>query len=189
MNDKIIKCMEQYKTKEINKRYIVESDFLKIENSDYTLNNGIVLNRDLLIKPSSKAVMVIPKTIDNRYLVVVQPRVATELGVSIEFPAGLVDNDEDCINAVKRELKEETGYISDDIEIIREYYQDTASCSSTISICKAFNCVKVSEQNLDSDEFISFFELSMDELLKLVDLGLICDGNTLYGIEMLKQLN
>lgn len=189
MINEIIKCAEQYKTKEVNKKYVVNSNFLKIENSDYILNNGIIINRDILIKPSLKAVMVIPKTVNNKYLIVVQPRVATKLGFSIEFPAGLVENDEEYVSAIKRELKEETGYTSNDIEIIKEYYQDTASSRATITIAKAINCNKISNQHLDADEFISFFEITLDELIELSNKGLICDGNTLYGIEILKQLN
>lgn len=189
MINEIIRCGQQYRTKQINKKYVVNSSFLKIENSDYVLNNGIVINRDILIKPSLKAIMVIPKTTDNKYIIVVQPRVATRLGFSIEFPAGLVEDNEDYKNAIKRELEEETGYVSNEIEIVREYYQDTASSSATITIAKAFNCNKISKQHLDSDEFISFFEITLDELIELSNKGLICDGNTLYGIEILKQLN
>lgn len=71
------------------------------------------------------AVAVIP---DGRILLVHQYRPAVER-FSLELPAGLLENEEEPKEAMVRELLEETGYLSESIELIGK----TATCSSRIS--------------------------------------------------------
>ena len=189
MIEKIDKVIEYFKTNEIENISTIKSDFLSINTSKYHLNNGETITRDLVVKPLKDAAMVIPKTIDNKYLMVIQPRVSTKKGVAIEFPAGYIEEGEDVIKGVERELEEETGYSSNQLEILREYYPDIGACCSMIYLCIAYECKKVREQHLDNSEYIEYIEVTLEELLELVEKKYIVDGNTLLAIEIIKNMN
>lgn len=184
----ILKYIDLYKINKTEEISTTKGSFLKIVTRKYHLNNNETIIRDTLERPCNKAAMIIPKTINNKYLMVIQPRVCTKRGVTVEFPAGLIDNDEDVIAGIKRELIEETGYDCDNIQILREYYQDPGASDMMLSLTLANNCQKVTEQKLDDDEWISFIELTFDEILELVNNNYIVDGNTLFCIEILTCL-
>jgi ADP-ribose pyrophosphatase len=57
-------------------------------------------------------------------LLVRQYRPAIE-EMTLELPAGLVEDDEDPSRAAKRELIEETGYVANDVECLGWLYTDT----------------------------------------------------------------
>lgn len=59
----------------------------------------------------------IPYTRDGRILLVRQYRAAVG-GTSLEFPAGRIAGSEDALSAVRRELFEEIGFITDSIESV-----------------------------------------------------------------------
>lgn len=64
-------------------------------------------------------VAIIPVTPDGDLLLIRQFRPTMNCYV-IEFPAGLNDRGEDLREAARRELVEETGYVSDDLEFLAE---------------------------------------------------------------------
>ena len=189
MYEKIEKAIEQFKIIKVENINIVTSDFLSVNTSKYYLNNGEVITRDLVVKPLGDAAMVIPRTKDNRYVMVIQPRIATKRGITIEFPAGFIEDKEDVLTGMKRELEEETGYTSNQLEILREYYPDIGACSSMVTLAIAYNCEKVQEQKLDNDEFIEYIELTLNEIEELIDKKYIVDCNSLLAIEIIKNMN
>ena len=189
MIDKIESIINKFKTNQVDDINTIKSDFLSINTSKYHLNNGHEITRDLVVKPLKDAAMVIPRTINNSFLMVIQPRIATKKGVAIEFPAGYIEENEDSLHGIERELEEETGYVSNQLEILRQYYTDIGTCSSTLTLCLATNCIKVKEQKLDADEYVEYIELTFDEILELVEKKYIVDGNTLFAIEIIKNMN
>jgi ADP-ribose pyrophosphatase len=64
-------------------------------------------------------VAIIPVTSDGDVLLIRQFRPTMNCFV-IEFPAGLNDKGEDLLDAARRELIEETGYMSEDFEFLAE---------------------------------------------------------------------
>jgi ADP-ribose pyrophosphatase len=69
-------------------------------------------------------------TPEGRILLVRQYRPAIER-FSLEFPAGMLEENEDPAKAMARELLEETGYTTESITLIGK----TATCASRISNC------------------------------------------------------
>ena len=156
------------------------SNFLKLKKGYYNLNNGKSIVRESVVRCSGNAdaVAIFAITLEMEILLVIQPRVVlpTKNKISIEVPAGYIEKDEDVIVAAKRELSEETGYVSDKLFIIDEYYPSLGYSGEKISIVLAMNCEKMQEQSLDSDEFVKYFKVNIDEFKYLLDNGFIIDA-------------
>ncbi len=83
---------------------------------------------------------------------------------------GRVDEGEEPLGAMKRELKEETGYTSDDVELISTY-RPSSKLMWNIYTYVARGCVKTHEQDLDAGEKIEVLEVGLDEYIELIDSG------------------
>lgn len=163
--------------------------FLSLERHLIQLNNGEVFIREKLLKNGrdGNASIILPVTDDGNTLLVVQPRVFTKSGVSVELPAGYVDSDESYEDAARRELFEETGYVPEQMQHLGNFYQDQGCSAAYNQAFLASGCKKIGKQKLDSDEFIKYFECSYDEMLELVELGYISDCQSQLTIERSKK--
>ena len=173
------------------KRELVGEDnkgYIKVRHYNFLLNNNIVIVRDKIIKGngSGSAVVTLPVTKDNEVLLVVQPRVVRE-GVLVELPAGYIEDNENPIESIKRELLEETGYTSNNIKHLSSYYQDQGCSDAYNYAYLALDCEKIKEQSLDKDEFIRYFLCDYSEALELVDRGYIKDIQSKYTLELSKK--
>lgn len=95
----------------------------------------------------------------------------------IDFPGGSLDSyEEDELEAIKRELLEETGMISDNItELKKIRVNDVILWDHTIFIAK--NCKKINEQNLDRGEKIQLELRNIDDIFEVVNLPNFRDIN------------
>lgn len=163
--------------------------FLSIESYKCLLNNGIIIPREKIIKnkKNGDAAIILPITKEKNTILTVQPRVFTKLTVGIGLPAGYVEDNEEHIIAAKRELQEETGYTTDNIIEVCSFYQDDGCSGAYNKGFLARDCQKTSNQMLDKDEFIRYFECNIDELEELVMDGYINDGGSQLLIERAKK--
>ena len=166
-----------------------KGNFLGIESYLCELKNGDVIRREKLVKNKSNgnACIILPITTEGNVILVVQPRVFTITKVGVELPAGYVENGEDYETAARRELFEETGYVSKDLIPLASFYQDQGCSSSFNTSFLARNCKKISHQHLDEGEYIRYFECSYEEALELANMGLIADANSIITLEKAKQ--
>ncbi len=183
MRQEIIDALEELKTIEKIKKDPV--NFLKIEAYLCKLNNGKTIARERIIKGNSdgNAVIIFPITTDNKTVLAIEPRVFTKKTVAIGFPAGYINDGETPQDAAKRELREETGYSSDNLIHLGSFYQDQGCSAAYNHYYLALNCVKVSEQELDDGEFIKYIVVDNDELEELMNEGYLTGLNTAYLFE------
>lgn len=175
----------------VTKKMLLEREgkFLSLERYLIELSNGTVFVREKLLKNGNNgsASIILPVTDEKNVILVVQPRVFTESGVGIELPAGYVEDGEDYMEAARRELFEETGYVSEKMTLLGSFYQDQGCSGAWNKAFLAEKCKKIGKQKLDKDEFIHYFECSYDEMLELVDMGKINDAQSQLVIERSKQ--
>lgn len=163
--------------------------FLSIETYKCLLNNGIIIPREKILKGkgNGSAAIILPITNKDTTILTVQPRVHTRTTVGIGLPAGYIDQGETSLEAAKRELLEETGYASDSFRKLCSFYQDDGCSGAFNEGYLATNCIRVANQNLDKDEFIRYFECSIEEIYELLERGIIQDVGSQLLLERAKQ--
>ncbi len=168
--EKLEQCKDAYSVKsmELISQYrdgYIGKDVYRVE-----LNNGLTKKMDRITKAGGNgdAVIIIPVTEDDRYVMIIESRPNIKNGVAIEFPAGMVDPGEEPIEAAKRELLEETGYSCEKIIEMENHFQDQGCSNAIIRIYLATGCKKIKEQRLDDTESISFVEMTYDEIYDLI---------------------
>ncbi len=85
-------------------------------------------------------------------------------------PAGRLEEGETPEEAALRELKEETGYVPDAIELLYAY-QPYNKMDWMIHVFVGKPCRKVAEQNLDAGEKISLKPVTVDQLFAMAVSG------------------
>lgn len=166
-----------------------KDNFLNIQKYQCILNNGAIFNREKLIKGKrdGSAVIIVPVTTDNKSIVIVQPRVFTKDGIGVEIPAGYIDDNETPEEAAIRELREETGYVAEELIPLISFYQDQGISSAYNHCFLALGCKKVYEQDLDRDEYIKYLECNFNDLIWMVNNGIINDANGIIAIGNAKK--
>lgn len=90
------------------------------------------------------------------------------------------------ITCAKRELEEETGYVTDDLEFLISIRTTVAFCNELIDVFVAKN-LKKTAQHLDEDESIDIIPFTVDELCDRIYNGEIQDGKTISAIMAYKN--
>ena len=127
------------------------------------------------------AAAVVPVRDDGKIIMVRQYRNAIDRE-TIEIPAGGLNTpDEPTVEAAARELEEETGYKTKDLEFLISIKTTVAFCNENIDIYVARN-LQPSKQNLDEDEYINVETFSVDELCEMIYAGKIEDSKTVSAI-------
>ena len=166
-----------------------EASFLQLERYCCEISNNRKVYREKLIKnkTNGSAVIVLPITTDNDVILTVQPRPFTKTTVGVGLPAGYVEEDESYEDAAIRELEEETGYTSKRFIECCGYYQDDGCSEAFNKGYIALGCEKNGVQHLDKDEFIRYFKCHFEELLEMLNQGMILDGGSQLVIEKAKK--
>jgi len=132
------------------------------------------------------AVGVVALTADKKVLVVEQYRPGPEK-ILLEIPGGIMNDNESPLDAIKRELLEETGYTGD-FQFLGTNIDDAYSNKIRYNYI-GINCHKVQEQNMDENEFGSVILLTIEEFKKVALSGELTDmENALLALHYLHML-
>lgn len=184
-----------------NIKILSKNKYLSLYSADYTnkkgnLKNWIIASRKDLKTIENKffdneedkidAVVIIAKHIDEDKLVVIRQFRVPINDYVIELPAGLVDGNENFEEAVKRELKEETGL--DLIEIDKEetkekVYISVGMTDESIALVKCTCSGTVSQENLEEDEDIEVIMVNKEEAKELINSNENIDVKALLAIQ------
>jgi len=129
---------------------------------------------------------VIALTPENMVVVAEQFRPGPEM-IMQEIPGGNVEEGEDPQAAAMRELREEVGYASDEVEFLGSTRKD-AYMNATWYFYLARNCQLLHEQDLDEGEFVTIRLITIDELIANAKEGRMTDASAvLMAYEQLEQ--
>ena len=127
------------------------------------------------------AAAVVPVTADGKILMVRQYRNALDR-YTLEIPAGALDEvGEPGIECASRELEEETGYRSENLEWLITLRTTVAFCNERIEVYVAHDLIP-SKLHLDEDEFIELGAYTIEELKEKIFSGEIEDAKTVSSL-------
>ncbi|MBR6690466.1 MAG: NUDIX hydrolase [Bacilli bacterium] len=170
--DRINELYKTVKGEFIKKEILYNGNFIDILKETYKLPNETTVQKEKIVKNNGKnSVIVIPITQDKEYIITFQNRIKDK--IIAEFPSGYIEDNENIIEAAKRELKEETGYISDDLFIVDEAYTSPGTDNSITYIVVANNCIQVDEKAVSNTELINHGLFSEKELEYLINKNII----------------
>ena len=165
--------------KRVARELMYEGAILKVYKDTMIFANGNEEKWDIIFHNGAAAV--VPVLEDGRILMVTQYRETVERE-TLEIPAGKLDcADEKGLICATRELEEETGYKSDDIEWLLTMRTTMGFCNEKIEIYVARN-LKASKQNLDENEYVDVKPYTVDELKTMIYTGKIEDSKTIAAI-------
>lgn len=159
----------------LDSRLIFDGRILHVYDDRVSLPNGHTASRELIRHIG--AVCVIPLTDDGR--VIVERQYRYPVGeVLTEIPAGKLDAPgEDPEAAARRELREETGYLADELIPLGVFYPAAAYSSEAIHMFLARG-LHEGQRELDEDEFLNFEAVPLETLVQQALAGELPDIKT-----------
>ena len=171
--EKITKLYDKVKGKLTKEEILYRGDFIKLIREFYSLPNNRTITREKIVKNGGKDSVIIVATDSNGdYILTFQTRINDK--IIAEFPSGYIENGEDVIEAAKRELKEETGYVSDIVTLLDEFYYSVGIDNSICYIVRMKNSVKAFDVN--SNENLTYGIFTEEELKYLLNNNIMCGG-------------
>lgn len=172
--------------KRIEPTRVTKVGWRAITTKTFELPDGKTAEYDLVYQDGQEFVGIIALTPDNKVIIGREYAPGPEI-VMDEMPGGYVDEGESLEACARRELMEETGYAPKEMKYLGSYYKDKY-INATWHTFLATECEKVSEQELEANEFIDVVLLPIDEFLNSARNNLVTDHGAIlaaYG-ELLK---
>lgn len=171
--------MSQFEEKQLEREEIYDGAVLHVVKDKILLPDGNVSFREFCLHKG--AVAVIPVTDDNEVIMVRQFRYAHHREF-LEIPAGKLDFvGEVPLDAVKRELKEETGATAEKITYLGVLDTTPALIDEKIYMYMAEG-LTFGECDPDEDEFLAVERIPLAKLVEMVMNGEIRDGKTQIAV-------
>lgn len=176
---------------EIRTEHIVQDEWIDFRKSAYRFPDGSVFE-PYYSYSRRDYVVIVASDEEGNYLCVRQFRQGIK-EVTTEFPAGGIERTdgreygiraesegersccpgaaEDALDAAKRELLEETGYVSDDWHHLLTVPSNATMADNYAYIFSAAGCHRIREQSLDETEFLNIRKYSAAEIEELIAEG------------------
>ena len=179
---------------EVRRETLESNQWIDFRRLSYRLPDGTVADNFYSYSRYRDYVVIVATDEEGNYLLVRQfrPGIAA---VTTEFPAGGMERtdsgafaedpgngapasppafpqkESSALAAAKRELLEETGYVSGEWSHLLTVPSDATICANYAHIYRAANCTKAAEQHLDDTEFLHVLKLTRDELRESINAG------------------
>ena len=167
---------------EISTEHIVQDEWIDFRKSSFRFPDGNVFE-PYYTYSRRDYVVIVASDEDGKFICVKQFRQGIR-EVTTEFVAGGIEREdgkqygsrenassEDALEAAKRELSEESGYVSDEWSHLITIPSNATIADNYAYIYVAKNCRKVSGQSLDEMEFLNVELYSAEEIEKLIAEG------------------
>lgn len=172
--------------KRLDRKLIHNGRIIDYYQDTIKLPNGNEALYDFIRHKGAAAMIAVRE--DGRLLMVRQWRNAIDR-FTLEIPAGGLNSiDEPTEAAAVRELREETGYLAENVRFLLRIYTTVAFCSEGIDIYLATGLKRHESQHLDEDEFVDVGAYSLEELVQMIYDGKIEDAKTICAIMTYRSL-
>ena len=171
------------KEKTLSSQMVYDGKVIKVTKDDVLCPNGLTSMREIVHHRGGVAILF---KIDDKFVFERQYRYAFDEEI-IEMPAGKLEENEQPLEAAKRELLEEVGYRPTEMIHLGDMYPTCGYSTEIIHLYYCPNAIK-EERHLDKDENIDLIYLSMEEIEDLIKQNKIKDAKSVMSIHLYKQL-
>lgn len=154
-------------------------DGFDVINETVRLPDGTEAEFDYLTE--DEAVVILPFTADGGVVVIDEWRHAVRR-TNRGLPAGNIEGDESPETAAQRELREETGYKSEDLTHLTTVEPANGFSDARFHYFVARGCERVSDQELDDNESIAVTTTAFDALVDAVRTDELADGRAAFAV-------
>lgn len=177
--------MNKFEEKTIQSELIHKGRIITLRVDEVELPNGKTSKREIIKHPG--AVAVIAMTEDKKVILVEQYRKALERSI-IEIPAGKIEVGEAPELTAIRELEEETGYTTNNLQYLQSFATSPGFADEVIHLYFAKDIKPVDEESaLDEDEFVELMFVTMEEMESMIKDQKIYDAKTAFAYLWLKN--
>ena len=163
---------------------IYRGPFFSLKEYLVKFPNGAEKTRIILEHPGAAAVVALLP--DGKIIMVRQYRQAAGK-VTLEIPAGKLDEGETPETCITRELMEETGYRTRKLTHLRSYYPSVGISSEIIHVYLAEDLHPVESSGGDEIALEPVI-LPLSKVIEMIESGEILDSKTIIGIRELQRL-
>lgn len=173
----------------INEEHIIQDQWIDFRRNEYKLPDGQTIKPVYNYSKHSFSLVVATDRSGN-FICVRQYRHGID-EITTEFPAGgieyakeedaasepcitkenIIASEDEAFEAAKRELREETGYTSDNWTHLLTIPANATISNSNVHIYSATDCTLSASQELDDTEFLNVVLLNETELLSAINGG------------------
>lgn len=166
------------KEKTLKSQILYEGKILNVYKDKVELENGKEDIREYVHNDGGVCVLALT---ENQEIIFVKQFRYPFKEVLYEIPGGRKEKEESFIQTGSRELKEETGYVSQDVNYFGYLYPTVAYCSEVIHMVLAKNC-HYEKQCLDEGEFVEVVLIPVSKVKEMILKNEIKDAKTLVAL-------
>ena len=164
--------------KTLSSQLVYEGRAVKLRIDTVETPTGRETTREIV--EHSDCIAVVAIDAENNVLLVKQFRKPVEKEL-LEIPAGGIDQGEDPEAAVRRELREEIGYMPQRVKRLGGFYSAPGYCTEYLHLYLATDLVP-SRLFAEDTEEISLVRVPVAEIPDLIASGRFCDAKSIAGL-------
>lgn len=149
--------------------------------------SGKIIEKYHQLDYPKEAVVVVIKNDGSEVCFIKSLRYSTH-SIEWELPAGGIDEGENPCDAAQREVREETGYEIDNLELVQFYHPSNGMSNQVIHVVFA-DLQGESSSEFDRDEVDSVHWIHVQDAYSMVQQGKIKDGLSLVALLYLNLTN
>ena len=164
--------------KTLKENEVFSGRLLHMFNDEVELPNGDISRREIVRHPGGATVCAITENMEIALVKQFRYPYGEEV---LELPAGKLEPGEDPMETARRELKEETGLVADELLPLGMIYP---SPGYTDEIIYAYMTIgaKQEAQELDPDEFVNVIYMPVEKAVEMVLQNELPDGKSQIAI-------
>ena len=164
--------------KTLSSQLVYRGRVVKLRVDTVKLASGRETKREIVEHSDCVAIVAIDG--DDNVLLVKQFRKPVEKEL-LEIPAGGLEAGEEPEDCVRREMREETGYLPRNVERLGGFYASPGYCTEYLHLFLATNFVPNRLIAEDTEE-IELIRVAINRIPELIASGAICDAKSIAGL-------
>lgn len=166
-----------------NSREIYKGRIIDLKVDEIQYENGTTGYREVVTHPGGAAVVAVK---NGKIILVTQYRYPLNK-IIYELPAGKLDHSEDPAVCAKRELEEETGYISENFIKLGEIVSTPGFCNEHLYLFLALDLKPGKKDHEEGEYGMETHYFSLGEIEEKIFNGEIIDAKTICAVYLAKK--